>query len=776
MRTAARYSVAVIATVVALLLTSALAELVSPMRLFFFWCAVLLTAVVSGLGPAVLAITLSVVGSAFLVFPPMGSFAIRSSTDVVRVAMFVVFAGGISIIAAMRRTAVSRARVSEMRYRTLIEATPSPQAVWTATADGRIQWSDAWTAITGQSREELESGGGLSAVHPEDGARTWQRWSAALVQKTFYEDEIRVRVAGGRYRWFAIRAVPLQIDEDRHEWVGIIADIHSRKRNEETTSFINQASEVLSSSLGFEQTMRNLARLCVPAIADSCAVDVGADETYERIVVEHVDPTHIELIREFDRRTRLAAAENHPVVRVLKSGETDLREEVTDEMVSALGAGDPELAQIARTLNVRSSVVAPMRARGRSLGALSLVYNNSGRRYSEEDLPLIEELARRAAMALDNARLYEAAEAANRAKDEFLATLSHELRTPLTAISGWAHMLKLGITDEQTSAVAIDTIIRSAKAQGELIDDLLDLSRVVAGTLHLNITSVDFGQLVQEVVAGLGPAADAKELMLEFAPPERVLLVRADDRRLRQIVWNLLTNAVKFTDRGGRVRIALSARGHTARLEVSDTGRGIDAAFLPYVWDRFRQADSSTSREHGGLGLGLAVVRHLVELHGGTVEVVSEGIGRGATFAVDLPLARVGEDTAARRGREDADLLRDRTILVVDDADDARLLLAALLRQFGAEVVTASSVEQAVAQFDAGTFDAVVSDIAMPGEDGFSLARRIRAVSDVPLIAVSAIASGPEDRTRALDAGFADFIPKPVDATRLAATVSASLR
>jgi CheY-like chemotaxis protein len=255
-----------------------------------------------------------------------------------------------------------------------------------------------------------------------------------------------------------------------------------------------------------------------------------------------------------------------------------------------------------------------------------------------------------------------------------------------------------------------------------------------------------------------------------------LLLVRGDDRRLRQIVWNLVTNAVKFTGSGGRIQILIAPRGSNARVEVSDTGRGIDAAFLPHVWDRFRQADSSTSREHGGLGLGLSIVRHLVELHGGTVEVTSAGAGRGATFAVELPLARPAADLSSPRGAARGNLLAGRTILLVDDDYDARLVIATMLRHEGADVETAASAEQAVALFAGRSFDAVVSDVAMPAEDGFSLARRLRAISAVPLIAVSAIARGPEDRQRALDAGFAEFVRKPVDPGQLVRAVSAALR
>ena len=742
MRTAGRYSIAVAATVAALLLTVALPDLLAPMRLFFLWVAVLLTAVFAGLGPAIVAIVLCVLGAVFALFEPVGSPSLHAS-DLLRLLLFVAFAGGISVVAALRRRAEQRARLSERRYRSLIEATPVAQAVWTADAEGEIRWPQGWSA------EDL---------HPDDAERTGERWRSSVTQRTYYEDELRVRMKDGRYRWFAIKAVP-----DGDEWVGIIADIHERRRHEENAEFINRASEVLSSSLGVDQTLHNLAGLCVPAIADSCAIDVGSEAGYERVVVKHVDPSKEELIREVGRQAQLRP-EGSQVLRMLKSGTAEvLREPRTD---------DPLL----QALNITSAAMVPMKARGRILGVLSLVYNESGRRYAEEDLPLIEELARRAATALDNARLYEAAESANRAKDEFLATLSHELRTPLTAISGWAHMLQLGIADPETSRLAVDTIMRSARAQGELIDDLLDLSRVVAGTLHLSVATVDLASVVGEVAVAARPGADAKGLTLEIEGGLRPLLVRGDERRLRQVVWNLVSNAVKFTERGGTIRIVPAARGNVAGVSVIDTGRGIPPDFLPYVWDRFRQGDSSTSRQHGGLGLGLSVVRHLVELHGGTVSVKSEGVGRGATFLFELPLAREAAGADAASARTDRELLRGRRVVLVEDDADARVVIAAMLRQFGADVLPAGSVEEAVSRFDSDRPDAIVTDIAMPEEDGFALLRRVRAKSDVPVVAVSAIATSADDRRRALDAGFTEFLRKPLDPAQLALAVSAAVR
>ncbi|HEY0142578.1 MAG TPA: ATP-binding protein [Thermoanaerobaculia bacterium] len=775
-----RYGVAVVSVGIAVALTRAWPELVAPMRLFFFWCAVLVSAVVGGMGPAILAIVLSLFGAAFAVFEPIGSLAVYTPLDLVRMALFALFSGGVSAVAALRRRAQQRAVAlaerladSERRYRTIVEATPVPQAIWRATAEGKIEWSDAWMAITGQTREEVERGGGMSVVHAEDVARTYHRWQEALAKESYYEDEIRVRVVNGRYRWFALKAMPVRTDDGAvREWAGIIVDVHDRKRHDESAAFINRASELLASSLDYEQTLRNLARLAVPALGDWCAIDIARDGgPYERLVVEHSDPARTQLAFDLDKKYR-QAPEKDPIAEVIRTGESKLVENITDELLVALTVDEEHLA-IARGLGLRSWISAPMTARGKTLGAISVVHGESGRHHNGEDLPLLEELARRAGMAVDNARLFQEAEAANRTKDEFLATLSHELRTPLTAISGWARMLQLGMTDESTTRTAIDTIVRSAQMQGELIDDLLDLSRVVAGKLHLDIVTIDLVPLLRELLDSARPAAQAKEITTTLDCNAVAVLVRGDERRVRQIVWNLVTNAIKFTGAGGTVTIVLEVRGGQAHIEVRDTGKGIGAEFLPYVWERFRQADSSTSREYGGLGLGLAVVRHLVELHGGTVTVTSGGEGKGSTFTVELPLARLTPATeAARRLPAGEQVLDGRKILVVDDDTDTRLVLAAMLRQFGGEVTAADSVEAAITEASSRSFDVILSDIAMPGEDGYSLVRRIREISTVPMIAVSAIGSGTEDREKALRGGFAEFLRKPVDPRQLATTVA----
>jgi PAS domain S-box-containing protein len=369
------------------------------------------------------------------------------------------------------------------------------------------------------------------------------------------------------------------------------------------------------------------------------------------------------------------------------------------------------------------------------------------------------------------------AEQANRAKDEFLATLSHELRTPLNAIVGWTRMLLDGILDEQSGRRALAIIDRNAHAQAQLVTDLLDISRIITGKLTLTLRPVDLGSVVGAALDTVRPAAAHKHIVLTpgLASPARV--TTGDFYRLQQAVSNLLSNAIKFTPEGGTVDVRLSEHGGTLRLSITDSGVGIDSSFLPHVFERFRQADGSTTREHGGLGLGLAIVRHIVELHGGTVSAESDGPGKGATFIVELPAApeavddrRASGDDAPGARMSDARPLDRCRALVVDDDEDARLLLDAVLSRAGAAVRVAASVDEAMALFKDEPFDVVLADLGLPGQDGYALVRAIRAAdSDVrrtQIIAVTAYAR-PEDREKVLAHGFDDHLAKPADPRRV---------
>ena len=364
----------------------------------------------------------------------------------------------------------------------------------------------------------------------------------------------------------------------------------------------------------------------------------------------------------------------------------------------------------------------------------------------------------------------EAAEAASRSKDEFLATLSHELRTPLTAMLTWSHLLRSRPLDPPTREGAIETLERCTLAMARMIDDLLDVSRIVAGKLHVDARRLPLAEVVRGAIDEMRPVADEKGVALACTLDDRVGEVVGDAGRLQQVVSNLLSNAIKFTRRGGRVDVTLAREDGPACITVADTGQGIAPDFLPHVFERFRQGGGGTSaRAHGGLGIGLAIVRHLVEVHRGTVGVTSAGRGRGATFTVTLPLAGARTAALAERPRSVDDFdghLDGVTVLLVEDHDDARRSLATVLEQAGARVVSVESVPAALAAFDEARPDVLLSDIALPGEDGYALVRRIRSGAvrggrDLPATALTAYA-GVDDREQAFAAGFDDHLAKPI--------------
>lgn len=380
------------------------------------------------------------------------------------------------------------------------------------------------------------------------------------------------------------------------------------------------------------------------------------------------------------------------------------------------------------------------------------------------------------------------AETANRMKDEFLATVSHELRTPLNAIMGWSHLLRSGSLDEATVSRAVETIDRNAKAQAQLIEDILDVSRMITGKMRLNKELVDVASIINASIDSVQLAVDSKDIGLEVTLDPSARHTLGDSSRLQQVVWNLLSNAIKFTPSGGRIEVKLERAGRNLRIRVSDSGQGIHPDFLPFIFERFRQADGTTTRQHGGLGLGLAIVRHLLELHGGTIEADSAGEGKGASFIVELPLAPVpprnrepGRAAVGVQLKNGADghssslpALNDMQVMLVDDDPDTLQILSVMLVESKANVQTATSVSEAMEVLEWYKPDVVVSDLAMPGEDGYSLIARIRAVENgnqIPIVALTSYVR-VEDRARALSAGFNMFVPKPVEPDELIAAIA----
>src|SRR5215216_246729 len=431
--------------------------------------------------------------------------------------------------------------------------------------------------------------------------------------------------------------------------------------------------------------------------------------------------------------------------------------------------------------------IAPLSHEGRVIGTLTIIEDVTERVGREAELQAQIE-ARSHLLASENVARREA-ERANRLKDEFLATISHELRNPLNAILGWSHMLRVGKLTPQNSERAVETIFRNAKSQAQLVSDLLDVSRIISGKLRLDVRAVDLIYIIDAAIDSVRPAAEAKGIRLQAILDPAAGPISGDADRLQQIVWNLLTNAVKFTPKGGRIQVKVQRLDSHVEIEVSDSGVGISKEFLPYVFDRFRQADASSTRIHGGLGLGLSIVRQLVDLHGGSASVQSEGEGKGATFTITLTCVGVFSNQMEAQlvhPNQDDEInsfaglpsLQGLKVLVVDDEADTRELIREVLKECGSEVITSHSAEEALMALEQYKPDILISDLGMPDEDGYSLISKIRALpaergGQIPAAALTAYARA-EDRMRVLRSGFQFHLPKPVDSATLV-TVVASL-
>jgi PAS domain S-box-containing protein len=730
--------------------------------------------VVSYLAVPVISKSGLVIGGLFFGHAKPGVFTEDSERLVVGVAAQAAIAIDNARLMEETRRAAERIQREEERYRTLVNATA--QVVWSASPAGEpLEQQPAWRDLTGRDAAPMRDGRWLEVMHPQDRERAAAAWQQAIATSTTYAVEVRIRRMDGSYRWFAFRGVPLhESDGTIREWIGTATDIDRRKRGEEAASFLTDASALLASSLDPETIVTRLAQLAVPRIADWAAVDVVQDGApYRRLVIAHPDPEKARMVAEIDRQYRLPP-DVDPVAGVLASRKPLLVPHLAPDYIDAL-AQDERHRQIIHSLGLTSLIIVPIVAGGSLYGALTLVQAESGRRFTERDLQLAGDVAARAGVAVYNAQLYVEAQAASHAKDEFLATLSHELRTPMTSILGWAAMLKMGEVDAALLDEAITAIDRSSRAQAQLIDDLLDVSRITLGKLHLTIEDVSIDEIVASASEAVRPAANAKKVALDVMLDPQKPRINGDPNRLQQVIWNLLSNAVKFTPSGGSVRVTVSSDAAVARVVVSDTGEGIDRDFLPHMFARFRQADSTTTRRFGGLGLGLSIVKQITELHGGTVVAESEGRGRGATFTVTLPLRgeRVREHAAAAPQLPD---LRGIDVLVVDDDESARRMMQAVLARAGASVRVAASVGEALREIRRAPPRVLVSDIAMPGRDGYSLIRDLRHVLHIgedrlPAIAITAFGRN-EDRVAALAAGYQRYVMKPVAPQDLARCVA----
>jgi len=677
--------------------------------------------------------------------------------------------------AAERQIADFR-RTSEHRYTMLAES--MPQIVWTSDRQGELRYGNRrWFECAGLPESEPLSW--QSIVHPQELAEFSRGFAQALSDQRAWEAEFRLgNVAERRFRWHLVRMLP-EYDStgEINAWVGTNTDIDARKRAEQSlqtlAALTRHLGEVTDRSHGLEEVLATT----LPLLGDCAVLYLRTDETVtKRASASLIADLNLEDPR-FDLGPSTVCFDGKP--------------EVLASVAGILGESGParagEHVWFLHELGVSCYICWPLFIRDRVFGSLVFLSRDPERRYQDSDLELAKDVAGRMATALDNVGLYELAQSeraklqdANRAKDMFLATVSHELRTPLNAIVGWGQMLRSGGLSRETEQRAIDTIERNGRALAQLVADLLDVSRVVSGNLHVDESPVDLRAIVESALDAARPVAASAGIELSAELPDKPLRSTGDATRLQQVVGNILGNALKFTTQGGHVALALKVEDSWVQIVISDDGPGIAPEFLPVMFDRFRQADSGLQRSQRGLGLGLAIVKHLVELHGGTVTASSDGLGKGSRFTVTLPLRAaktlsvpppLADAYDEAEGHEVPPELTGIYALLVEDDPDGCTLMQMMLRRFGAEVTAVSTAAEALESVRARRPDVLVSDIGLPDSDGYALLKRVRESNrDLPAVAVTAYASR-QDVAKALAAGFQAHVAKPVEPAQLSAAV-----
>ncbi|MEK6337682.1 MAG: MASE1 domain-containing protein [Acidobacteriota bacterium] len=607
-----------------------------------------------------------------------------------------------------------------------------------------VEWSEEYYELLGldPARVRASIAEWTARVHPEDLSRVLKENDNAIAQKRDLDVEYRIKRADGKWRWFhrTGRCV-YSAGGQPQSVVGISFDISERRRAQERSRFLGAIVESTDDAI---------------ITKDLNGIITSWNRSAERLYgykAEEVIGKPINVLIPAERND-----EEPEILAKLRRGESIDHYETV------------RLAKGGQRLHV-SLTVSPIRNNeGRIIGASKIARDITQQKEAQAERERLLERERAAR---------EEAEIANRTKDEFLAVLSHELRTPLTAMLGWLSILRGHRLDEKTTEHAIETIHRNAKAQAQLIEDLVDVSRIVGGKLKLEVRPIDLLPVIDAAVEVVRPAADAKGIRLMISQESAVGPVFGDPARLQQVVWNLLSNAVKFTPKGGVIFVEFRRAESSAEIIVRDTGIGIADDFLPHVFERFRQADSAVTRAHRGMGLGLAIVRHLVELHGGTVSAASRGENRGASFTIRLPLAAVTQSTLAPAADSDstnssAGLLNGVRVLLVEDEPDARELIALTLTNSGAKVEAVDTAGEALSRLQVFAPHVLLSDIGLPQESGYDLIRSVRALSptlnNVPAIALTAFAT-ENDRQMSLSAGFHEHLAKPVEPSHLIETI-----
>lgn len=678
---------------------------------------------------------------------------------------------------------------------TVIENIPNMIFVKDAESLKFVRFNRAGEELIGIAREEL-LGKGDEDFFPESEAKNFQERDRAVIagrilvdipeeslstkngQRTLHTKKLPVFDQSGKARYLVGISEDItekkKIEKERLQFMAEKIEKKEARRTAERFKFLAEASALLGSTLDYEKILKKLTQLSVPRMADWCSIDlIQNDRSVKQIAVAHSKFAHIENSKITQDQYPAYISSMMGSRHVIESGQASIVSEVSEDL---------------KQLGFCSYICAPIRSRGKVLGALTLVTSDESQRlYSQADLHLLVDIAERAGAAVENSQLYKEANHLNRVKDEFLATLSHELRTPLNVILGHAEILnsEKEKPDMKQIKMSVDAIYRNAKTQTGLINDLLDVSSIITGKISYKPDHVNPVEIIENIVESLQATANAKVIRLVYDVSRAPRHVYADATRLHQIVWNLMSNAIKFTPQGGKVSVTAEMKDDHWEVTVTDNGRGIDPDFLPYVFDRFRQEDASVTRSYGGLGLGLSIVRHLSELHGGSVHVTSEGKGKGATFRVTFPLNLVaisaeavaikGEDVPLANVIPQAISLNGVKILLVEDSVDSRLLIQLMLNRAGAEIIGAESAQEAREKLKSFNPDIIISDVGMSDESGIEFLKKVRQsdcnYKNIPAIALTAYVR-PEEKEAILKAGFQTHVGKPINKENLLSEIN----
>ena len=687
-----------------------------------------------------------------------------------------------------RKQAEEALRQSEERFRLLVEGV-SDYAIFLLDPEGIIASWNVGAERIKQYRAEEIIGQHFSRFYTQEAIdRGWptHELKVARSEGRFEDEGWRIRKDGTQF-WANVVITALR-DETGYlqGFSKITRDMTERKRAEENTRriaeeaaasrvakraeesarFLAAASAALASVVDYESTLQKVANLAVPYFADWSAVDVANDDgSLRRLAVAHQDPAQIQRTHELMRLYPPDPQAPSGSLAVFRTGQPEIVSEITDAMLIQ-GAKDERHLTLTRLLGLKSSICVPLFVSGNPLGVLSFATAESGRRYTDADLTLAKDLAQRAGVAIENTQLYQALQETDRRKDEFLATLAHELRNPLAPIRNALQILKIPRVDAETVERSRDMMERQVQHLVRLVDDLLDVSRVMRGKIDLRRESIEFATVVARAVETVQPLVDSQGHELSVLLPSESLLLDADPVRLAQVVGNLLTNAAKYTELNGRIWLTAKREGNEAVLRVRDNGIGLAPNMLPRIFELFVQVDHAATRSQGGLGIGLTLVKNLVEMHNGRVEARSEGLGKGTEFVVRLPISAREFDQPHDRAMES--LAQSISplgyrLLVVDDNQDAANSLAMLLRLQGHEVRVAFSGPAALEMTKDYSPDVVFLDIGMPAMDGYEVARRIRQQPRLEKVVLAALTGWgqQEDRRRTVAAGFDHHFVKP---------------